>query len=210
MPGRLLLLSLSSLLLAWALPTPALTIHRCTGSDGTPAFQDHPCAPHQRSGVVVLRSERVAGESTTAASTPRHERQSNRHERQNHSRATATTQRVGPRTTTSSTRPRHRRSSAAVAATGTESSWECRAGNGEVFYQHGPCPAAFIGSIELRTSTRGRRRSDVHSVPVTGRPIARADACRRIHAASASDRAGHERDEDVSTYERNLGRDPCR
>lgn len=206
MTGRLLLLSLSLLLLAWTLPAPALTIHRCTGSDGTPAFQDHPCAPQQQSGVVVLRAEhRVVEPAATvpAPSTPRSERQGN-------SRARASTKSGSVRTTKSAMHPRNRRSpNAATASAG--SSWECRASNGEIFYQHGPCPAAVIGSVEQRTSaTRGRRRSDAQSVPVAGRPIARADACRRIHAASASDRAGHERDEDVSTYERNLGRDPCR
>jgi len=31
-----------------------------------------------------------------------------------------------------------------------------------------------------------------------------------MHRAGAISRAGHEHDEDVSTYDRNLGRDPCR
>ncbi|WP_386069519.1 DUF4124 domain-containing protein [Tahibacter sp. UC22_41] len=207
MPGRLLLsllLPLSLLLLAWTLPAPALTIHRCTGSDGTPAFQDRPCAPHQQSGVVVLRAEHVAAEPAASASTSRNERGGN-------NRVPATTKNGNARTTKSAVRSRSRRNATAVVTTGADSSWECRAGNGEIFYQHGPCPAAVTGSVEQRTSaTRGRRRSDAQTVPVAGRPIARADACRRIHAASASDRAGHERDEDVSTYERNLGRDPCR
>ncbi len=205
MPGRLLLLSLSWLLLAWTAPSPALTIHRCTGSDGTPAFQDRPCAPHEQSGFVVLRTESVAAGPAASASTPRHGRQDSNHAR------TTTTKSGGARTTKSPIRPRNRRSSAAVAAASPDSSWECRAGNGEIFYQHGPCPAAVIGSIEQRVAaTRGRRRADAQTVPVAGRPVARAEACRRIHAASASDRAGHERDEDVTTYERNLGRDPCR
>lgn len=206
MPGRSLL-SLSLLLLAWTLPAPALTIHRCTGSDGTPAFQDRPCAAHQQSGVVVLRAEHLVVEpaaTVPATSTSRSERHGN-------SRARATTKSGNARITKSAIHPRNRRSPTAAATASADSSWECRAGNGEIFYQHGPCPAAVIGGVEQRTSaTRGRRRSDAQTVPVAGRPIARTDACRRIHAASASDRAGHERDEDVSTYERNLGRDPCR
>ncbi|WP_257387129.1 DUF4124 domain-containing protein [Tahibacter caeni] len=203
MPYRLLPLSLSLLLFAWALPAPALTIHRCTGSDGTPAFQDRPCAPQQQSGVVVLRAEPVAVESAAASVT--------RNERQVDSRVRATAKNGSARAMKSAMRPRSRRGATAVAATGAGSSWECRAANGEIFYQHGPCPAAVTGHFEQRTSaTRGRRRSDAQTVPVAGRPVARAEACRRIHAASASDRAGHERDEDVTTYERNLGRDPCR
>jgi len=34
--------------------------------------------------------------------------------------------------------------------------------------------------------------------------------CRRLARAGSIGRAGHERDEIVSTYDRNLGRDPCR
>ena len=208
MPGRPLLLSLSWLLFAWTMPSAALTIHRCTGSDGTPAFQDRPCAPHQQSGVVVLRSEPVAAGSAASASTLRHERQVGSHAR---TTATARTKSGGVRSTKTAIRPRSRRGAAAITAANPDSSWECRAGNGEIFYQHGPCPAAVIGRIEQRTAaTRGRRRADAQTVPVAGRPVARVEACRRIHAASASDRAGHERDEDVTTYERNLGRDPCR
>jgi len=40
--------------------------------------------------------------------------------------------------------------------------------------------------------------------------VPRDEACQRIHSAGAIGRAGHQHDEDVSTYDRNLGRDPCR
>lgn len=78
-------------------------------------------------------------------------------------------------------------------------SWECRADNGEVFYRHSRCP----GSIPVD-------RRDAHgeaSVRVRAMPMPRKDACRRMHAAG---RVGRDRDERASTYERNLGRDPCR
>lgn len=121
-------------------------------------------------------------------------------------------------THTSRARPAHsrrtggQRAAAQSRAAGSEpQSWQCRIGNGEVYYQHSPCPRSAVASVELRDSrTRGRHRSAVLSVPVSGAPLSRAEACRRIHAASASGRAGHERDEDVSSYERSLGRDPCR
>ena len=44
----------------------------------------------------------------------------------------------------------------------------------------------------------------------TSAPLPRGEACRRMAAAGSIGRAGHARDESVSTYDRNLGRDPCR
>lgn len=75
-------------------------------------------------------------------------------------------------------------------------SFECRAANGEVFYRHGRCPATIRGKGRGATSTA-----------VTSSAIPRAEACARMAHTS---HAGSERDETVSTYERNQGRDPCR
>ena len=75
-------------------------------------------------------------------------------------------------------------------------SYECRAENGEVFYRHGRCPAT------IRGVGRGAASSTV-----TSNAIPRAEACARM---AHSSHAGRGRDETVSTYERNLGRDPCR
>ena len=47
-------------------------------------------------------------------------------------------------------------------------------------------------------------------VKVHGVRIARTVACRRIHAAGAARRDGHQRDATVSTYDHVMGRDPCR
>ena len=115
-----------------------------------------------------------------------------------------------PRTARKASRAQ-RRQPARVNAEPVASSYECRVAHGEVFYLHGPCPAAVVaaGSVK-RDRGRGRTATPAQMTAVSARPIARQDACRRIHAASASGRAGHERDEDVSTYEKNLGRDPCR
>lgn len=75
-------------------------------------------------------------------------------------------------------------------------SYECRAANGEVFYRHGHCPATIRGAGH-----------GAASVPVSASAITRVEACHRMATTS---HAGRERDETVSTYERNLGRDPCR
>jgi len=74
-------------------------------------------------------------------------------------------------------------------------SFECRAANGEVFFRHDRCPS----------SIRGARGTP--SISVRASEVSRGEACRRIEHPA---RSGHERDDRVSTYERNLGRDPCR
>jgi hypothetical protein len=94
-------------------------------------------------------------------------------------------------------------------------SWECRASDGQVFYRHSTCPrsiaadatATHIGGRNPSRSNHGEVRGNV---PVTSRRIPREEACAQIHAAGAVGRSGHEHDDDVGTYERNLGRDPCR
>jgi uncharacterized protein DUF4124 len=82
-------------------------------------------------------------------------------------------------------------------------SWECRAADGEVFYRHGSCPRSI-------TATGGRTRGKAGNVAVSAVALPRAEACRRLAAAGSAGRAGRERDERVTTYERNAGRDPCR
>ncbi|MBL8299987.1 MAG: DUF4124 domain-containing protein [Rhodanobacteraceae bacterium] len=173
-------------------PAQALTIYKCTDKQGLVAYQATPCAAHLHDAQFSLRPEPSTAIAATTATTTFTPRQ----------RTSA-----APRRSAKPRRQRH----VASTVTADLSSWECRATNGELFYQHSPCPVAVSGSIELKhTATRGRSPAASSAIFVSGKPVARADACRRIHAASASGRPGHERDEDVSTYERNLGRDPCR
>lgn len=86
-------------------------------------------------------------------------------------------------------------------------SFECRASDGEVFYRHGGCPRSI--TAEHAGSTRSKGRSGSSSVSVSARPIPRDEACVQLHRAGTIGRAGHEHDEVISTYDRNLGRDPC-
>ncbi|KAB2898421.1 MAG: DUF4124 domain-containing protein [Dokdonella sp.] len=74
-------------------------------------------------------------------------------------------------------------------------SWQCRASNGEVFHRHARCPATLRGAAGTAT------------LKVTAKPITRRAACRAIERGH---QRGHERDERVSSYQRNLGQDPCR
>jgi hypothetical protein len=84
-------------------------------------------------------------------------------------------------------------------------SWECRSSDGRVFYRHNGCPR----SIAASGSAGGRRSRSASSVSVSGHPVPREEACAQMHRAGAIGRGGHEFDEHVSTYDRNLGHDPC-
>lgn len=85
-------------------------------------------------------------------------------------------------------------------------SYECRAANGELFYRHGACPGRI--TADAGAGKRGRGTSTTYAV--TSEALPRDEVCRRLAAAGSIGRAGHARDESVSTYDRNLGRDPCR
>jgi hypothetical protein len=93
-------------------------------------------------------------------------------------------------------------------AGGDPVSYECRADNGEVFYRHGACPRTI--ATAGAASRHGARAGEARTAAVTAVPLPRGEACRRIAAAGSIGRAGRARDERVSTYERNAGRDPCR
>ncbi len=80
-------------------------------------------------------------------------------------------------------------------------SFECRTHGGALFYRHDRCPA----SID-RSGLIGGRHGAAREA-VSGQRIPRSDACRRLRSVG---RDGREFDEVPSTYERNLGRDPCR
>jgi hypothetical protein len=80
-------------------------------------------------------------------------------------------------------------------------SFECRTRSGVLFYRHDRCPA----SIDRSGLTGGRRSGSREAV--SARRIPRLQACRGMRSAG---RDGREFDDAPSTYERNLGRDPCR
>jgi hypothetical protein len=79
-------------------------------------------------------------------------------------------------------------------------SFACHAANGETFYRHGSCPK----QIALATGKGAK------TVGVTAQAMPRADVCRELSRGGSIGRAGHARDESISSYDRNLGRDPCR
>jgi hypothetical protein len=172
---------LGSLLAFAALGAHAAPVYKCRNDDGAIAFQDHACAVGAAETNVEIAPAPPAAPSPDYGSVTREPR------RAAHAASAA-------RSTT--------------RARGEAVSYECRAQDGEVFYRHGPCPGR-IAASDAGSSKRGRGGAS-GSVAVTSQALPRGEVCRRIAAAGAIGRAGHALDESVSTYDRNLGRDPCR
>ncbi|HEY0230349.1 MAG TPA: DUF4124 domain-containing protein [Dokdonella sp.] len=163
------------------------SVYRCLDAQGQLAYQDRACAGTQQETRIELAA------LPPAAASPDYGR--------------------GVRERTGAPgRPGERKRLAGRIlsrrpASREPTSYECRAANGEVFYKHATCPK----SIRVRATARGGRRAQAtqtEAVAVSASALPRAEACRRLAASPV--RSGHERDDQVSTYERNLGRDPCR
>ena len=156
------------------------SVYKCRSADDLIAFQDHPCLGTQSE----LRVEMQPAPPVTASPDYGH----------------VSRQEDAPRM---HGLPRMRTQSADRRE---PTSYECRAANGDVFYRHGTCPKQITDG---GASTKGRTRSGTtaQTFAVSGQALPRSEACRRM---ANTGRSGHERDDRVSTYDRNLGRDPCR
>jgi hypothetical protein len=97
------------------------------------------------------------------------------------------------------------RESRSPSRTAHATAYECRASDGRVFYRLGACPRSLATE---GGAGRGKSRGG-NSVSVSGHAIARDEACAQMRRAGSIGRGGHEFDEQVSTYDKNLGRDPC-
>jgi hypothetical protein len=98
-----------------------------------------------------------------------------------------------------------RRRDVRLTHTKAETAYECRTSGGNVFYRLGHCPH----SIAEKTSD-SRDKNATHGSTVTSHPVTRAMACSEMRRAGAAGRNGHEYDESISTYDHNLGNDPCK
>lgn len=172
------------LLLVIANGVRAQPVYKCVGAGGAVAYQDRACAEDQQVRVIELDPAPAFAPSPEYAV-----------ERVTAGRA---------------------RTARASRAEAPPTSFECRSADGQVFFRHGGCPHSIPASHGAPPSQRasGKGKSGGAnaggSVSVSSRRIDRDEACRQIHRAGSIGRAGHEHDEDVGTYERNLGRDPCR
>lgn len=171
---------------AWMCGTAhAESVFKCRGSDGLVAFRDHACARADVQTVVVLEP----APPTAAVADTDAEQRADRTSRK------AARGQAGYRHT--------------AKAKADLVSYECRADNGELFYRHGACPKQ-IRAATTKSGASPRGKAGAQSYAVTAQALDRGEVCRRIARAGSIGRAGHERDETVSTYDRNLGRDPCR
>ena len=158
----------------------AESVYKCRALDAAVAYQDHACA-----GGAAESNVEIAP-APPASPSPDYGRDAHEARRSTHAAA-------------SSRAATHERREAV--------SYECRAADGELFYRHAGCP----GRITADTGSGKRGRGSASSsYAVTSQALPRGEVCRRIAAAGSIGRAGRARDESVSTYDRNLGRDPCR
>lgn len=114
--------------------------------------------------------------------------------------AAATTEAPDRRVPASSRTPARARAARSAPAT----SWQCRAASGEVFYRHSRCPK----TLPSTTPPTHRGGASPARIGIAATPVPRSQACRGM--ASGYGRKGADLDERASTYDRNLGRDPCR
>ncbi len=201
--GVLCAVALSSLLAGSA---HASAVFKCVGADGAIAFQATPCtAGTQQTSIDIREQPPIDPNAPNFASVSLSKSSTGRG--RDHAFAGAR----------ANGRIRH---STAKSNSEQPVSYECRAADGEVFYRHARCPGSIPGDGIARfgvepsgVGTRhGGRRSHGGAwapVPVSARKISRDEACRAINATAASGRDGHARDEQVSVYEHNVGRDPC-
>jgi len=165
----------------------AEAVYKCRGADGAVAFQDRPCLKTQTESQVEIAPPPPPAPSPDYRLASQSDRGAG----------------AGARARTS----RQANARAAVEVV----SYECRAANGELFYRHGACPNQI--TAKPRASNGGSRKrsaADAQTYAVSAQALSRKEVCRRIVSAGSIGRAGRDRDESVSTYERNLGRDPCR
>ena len=102
-------------------------------------------------------------------------------------------------------RPALRQRQTRLAHAKTEMANECRTSGGDVFYRLGHCPHSIA---EKSNDSHGK--SATHSISVTSHPVPRSMACSEMRRAGSAGRKSHEYDESISTYDRNLGNDPCK
>lgn len=178
-------------------------IYKCVNAGGALAFQATPCAAEDTQTAVEIREQPLIDAEAPPASV-------------DVVRPAAGGIRIRhamPRERSRSrTTPDRLRATQAI-------SWECRAADGEVFYRHTRCPHSVPGDGVMRSGgtyalgrgrgSRTRARSAWDPVPVHAHKVSRSEACRRINAAAAVERDGSVRDEHVSVYDHDVGRDPC-
>lgn len=172
---------LALLLLGLAAGVRAEAVYKCRGGDGAIAYQATPCATGREETTLQLDP------APPRAASPGY---------------------ALPAAPARNARSRDVRRNARSDA--AEISYECRAANGDVFYRHAACPHTIAGTVTGAGSGAHSGAGAAQKLAVSARAVSRAEACAQIHRPGAIGRHGREHDDDVSTYDRNLGRDPCK
>lgn len=176
------------LIAAGATSAHAESVYKCRDVRGQIAYQDHACADPARQTLIELAPAPVAAPAQDGERTA-----SPRTVQRNLARSS------GGRT--------NARSSQTL-------SYECRSADGVVFYKHSRCPKTITVAAPSDRRGSGRkgsaRASAARSSAVSERPLPRAEMCKRMASGGSIGRSGREHDDAVSTYDRNVGRDPCR
>ena len=176
-------------LLVIALGARAESVYKCVNDKGDIAYQDVGCNERQQQTEIPIAPSLRLAPPLREPSPPRFERWQERPLARN--------------VRTELRRPALK-----------EMAYQCRAGDGRVFYRLGPCPHSIAGAASGSTigKSHNGKGASAHggSVQVASQRVPRELACEEIHRAGAISRDGHEFDEHVSTYDRNLGRDPCK
>lgn len=168
------------LLLGLAAGVRAESVYKCTDAQGVIAYQARVCPAQQQETTIAIMPAPAHTASPDYAITKNKPMQ--------HAYA--------------------ERTSRQAVARSAPVSYECRVAGGQVFYRHSSCPHSVPKDAGGNGKSRGRSGSQ--SLSVSAHAVAREEACTQMHRAGAIGRAGHQHDEDVSTYERNLGHDPCK
>ncbi|HST28943.1 MAG TPA: DUF4124 domain-containing protein [Rudaea sp.] len=169
-------------LLGLAFGVRAGSVYKCVDASGATTYQDRSCA------VAQAQSEVEIAPAPALAPSPQYAMES--------------------RPRSGSGRTQHSEYASTRASTrGT--AYECRASDGRVFYRLGACPRSLAADGGGTSQGKGRGKGSANSVGVSGHPVPREDACYQMRRAGSIGRGGREHDEQISTYDKNLGRDPC-
>ena len=176
------------LIAGYAAHAHAGPVYRCVDSRGTVTFRDNTCADTAEQSVVALAP------APKYAASPEY-----------------AIDRDTPMRVTN--RARHPGAASRHETASGGSSYECRTADGQVFYRHNSCPHSVAALDQSGTAHRGRggaaKSATAKSIAVTSTRVSRDDACYEMRRAGAGGRSGHNYDQDVSTYDKNLGRDLC-
>lgn len=168
----------------------AQTVYKCVDSENRIAFQQTPCQAGQRESEVAIKP------SPPPPPPPPPSRPAP-------SREGALAAREYMANLAREAEP------APVQSAPVVQSYQCTIVTGEVFYRHSRCPDGVRNGTEMRFYRyTGAVESGPHYVAVTeSKPVPRSFACQEMRSAG---RSGRKYDEQISTYDKNLGRDPCK